>query len=374
MGSGTLPSQRSPHAREGFEFSFPAIRGVQGGREYYVAMCPLRSLSQLLKFNEEEIAPEIRAQRLINRARIPELAKYITDHPTEYVFSSLTASIDGIVRFEPTAERASTGRLFVPFNAKMVVNDGQHRRAGIEEALKERPELGDETLSVVLFVDRGLKRSQQMFADLNRYAVRPTRSIGILYDHRDRLSHLARELAGEVATFRGLVEMERTAISNRSRKLFTLSGIYHATKRFLRKSAGAEVSDQERKLAAEFWTEVGKHMPDWQAATTHSVSTAELRRDTIHAHGVALQAIAVAGAELVSRDSTRWRVRLKGLEKIDWSRSNSGLWEGRATVGGRVSKTEANVIMTANVLKDALGLPLSKIESEGEVRRDTANR
>ncbi len=45
--------------------------------------------------------------------------------------------------------------------------------AAIEEALKVRPELGDETLSVVFLHDAGLKRSQQMFADLNRHAISP---------------------------------------------------------------------------------------------------------------------------------------------------------------------------------------------------------
>ena len=70
-------------------------------------------------------------------------------------------------------------------NAKFVINDGQHRRAAIESALHENPELGDETISVVFFVDVGLVRTQQMFADLNRYAVRPTTSLSLLYDHRD---------------------------------------------------------------------------------------------------------------------------------------------------------------------------------------------
>ena len=68
-------------------------------------------------------------------------------------------------------------------SAKFVINDGQHRRAGIEAALRENPELGDETIAVVFFLDVGLRRCQQMFADLNRYAVRPTTSLSILYDH-----------------------------------------------------------------------------------------------------------------------------------------------------------------------------------------------
>ena len=79
----------------------------------------------------------------------------------------------------------NVGQLSIPMEAKFVINDGQHRRAAIEAALRENPDLGDETIAVVLFLDVGLKRCQQMFADLNRYAVRPTTSLSILYDHAD---------------------------------------------------------------------------------------------------------------------------------------------------------------------------------------------
>lgn len=352
-----------------FQYSFTALRGLQGGREYYVAMCPLKLLPKIFLFNEEELAPEIRAQRILNKARVPEIARYIVENQSDYVFSSLTASIDGEVHFEAAETLPHVGRLSVPMSAKFIINDGQHRRAAVEEALKERPDLGDETISVVFFVDRGLQRSQQMFADLNRHAVRPTRSIGILYDHRDGLSLLARKLAAEVTVFRGLVEMEKTTISNRSRKLFTLSSIYQATRRFFRKPSGAPVSEAEASLAAEFWNEVGKHMPDWQAAGARTISAAELRRDTIHAHGIALQALAVAGADLMQLEPSKWKSRLKGLEKVDWSRANAGLWEGRATIGGRVSKTEANVMLTSNVLKGAMGITLSAKETKVEARR-----
>ena len=68
-----------------------------------------------------------------------------------------------------------------------------------------------------------------MFADLNRYAVRPTTSLSILYDHRDEDAQLAKTLLQKVPVFTDLTETERSTISNRSIKLFTLSGIYHAT-------------------------------------------------------------------------------------------------------------------------------------------------
>jgi DNA sulfur modification protein DndB len=207
-------------------------------------MCPLKVIPKIFLFDEIELAPELRAQRTLNRARIPEMASYLADNPRAYIFSSITASIDGDTRFEPFNEAgpaSNAGRLLIPMTARFLINDGQHRRAAIEEALRESPELGEESLSVVFFIDAGLKRSQQMFADLNRHAVRPTKSLGILYDHRDPLSLLARTLAETVSVFKNLTEMEKTSIPNRSNRLHTLSSIYQATRTLLGNSAWTSV-------------------------------------------------------------------------------------------------------------------------------------
>ncbi len=345
-----------------FTYQFNALRGRQAAREYYAAMVPLELLPKLFLFDEEELKPELRAQRKLNKARVPEIAKYVLDNPHEYIFSALTASIDGDVAFAAITEdtdRRNIGILTVSMNARFIINDGQHRRAAIEQVLKERPELGAEAICVVLFIDAGLKRSQQMFADLNKHAVRPTRSLGILYDHRDPVSQLARQLVAEVAVFRDLTEMDKTTISNRSIKLFTLSSIYFATRQLLEKPARAPVSIEEARLAKLFWTSVAENMSDWNLAARREIASAELRRDYIHAHGVALQALALAGAELIRMFPAKWPAKLKGLQRVDWSRNNRKLWEGRATIGGRVSKATNNVVLTANVIKEKLGLRLS---------------
>jgi DNA sulfur modification protein DndB len=159
--------------------NFPAIRGVQAGREYYLTMWTLRTLRQISIFDEKELPPELRAQRILNKARIPEIADYVLNNPKDYVFSALTASIDSQVTFEPFSTKAGEDRLGileVPMDAKFIINDGQHRRAAIIEALNEKPELGYETIAVVFFLDVGLERCQQMFADLNRYAIMDNRN------------------------------------------------------------------------------------------------------------------------------------------------------------------------------------------------------
>lgn len=352
---------------EPFNYLFAAIRGVQAGREYYIAMCPLRIIPKIFLFNEEEeIPPELRAQRVLNQTRIPEIANYIVENPTEYVFSSLTASIDGIVQFKPYGENGldnKMGMLIVPMTARFIVNDGQHRRAAIEEALKVRPELGSETISVVFYIDAGLKKAQQMFADLNQHAVRPTRSLGILYNKRDSCARLALDLANKVPVFKGLTDFEKSSISNRSIKMFTLSGIYQATIDLLGKTKKEnEITDSEQKLAEEYWVEISRNIPEWNLLMQRKVSSNELRKDYIHAHGIALHALGLVGNSMMKKYPEDWKNQLQKLRDIDWSRSNTKVWEGRAMIGGRINKSRVNLILTTNIIKKILGLELTAEE------------
>lgn len=331
-------------------------------------MCPLRLIPKIFLFDEDELSPELRAQRMLNKGRLPALTKYVLDNPEDYVFSALTASVDGDMDFESAGVDGTafrTGQLRIPMASRFLINDGQHRRAAIELALKENPDLGDETIAVVFFHDAGLARSQQMFADLNRHAVRPARSIGVLYDHRDGEAQIARTVAGRSAVFKGYVEMEKSNLSARSRKMFTLSALYYGTQALLQ---GLDVEPKEgADLAQSYWEAVDKLLPEWAAVRTRELSASEMRRDFIHSHGIALHALGRIGNSLL-RDSTapsKWKRRLTPLKKVDWSRSN-GDWEGRAIVGGRVSKSHQNVTLTVNYLRNHLGLGLSPEERRVE--------
>src|SRR4051812_30536978 len=176
-------------------------------------MCPLKVIPKIFVFDEAEVPPELRAQRTLNRARIPEIASYLLTNADSYVLSALVASVDAKVSFTPYSNEvpaSALGMISVPMDAKILINDGQHRRAAIEEAIRENPAIGQDNVPVVFFADEGLKRSQQMFADLNRYAIRPSHSLGTLYDHRDPSSGLARYLAQQCSTFKGITEMERS--------------------------------------------------------------------------------------------------------------------------------------------------------------------
>lgn len=354
------------------EYSFSAIKGRQAGREFYISMCPLKIVPRLFLFQAEDLPPELRSQRVLNKARIPEISRYITSNRENYIFSAITASIDRQVTFDKLIvdgkELDDIGKLRIPLDARFILNDGQHRRAAIEEALKEQPDLGDETISVVFFIDKGLKHSQQMFADLNKHALRPSKSTGILFDHRDPLSSLACEIVERIPVFRNLTEMEKTSISNRSTKLFTLSAIYQGTLSLLRKTGKTKViTDAEMKVAFDYWSCVTKNMRDWQLAAQKGISTHELRQDYVHAHALALHAFGRLGAALLSTPSRDYRDDFKRLNDIDWARKNSALWEGRAMHNGKISKSHTCVTLTTNYLKTYFDLPLTPEETEVEL-------
>jgi DNA sulfur modification protein DndB len=357
-------SRSSRPSKEGTEYRFQSVRAVQAGRSYFVTACPLRLVPQVLTFAPADLPPGLRAQRLLNKGRIPQIAKYLTANPTSYVLSAITASIDADyreVRFEeqgPLLDGARVGQLVVPAGARILVNDGQHRREAIAAALRLRPELADESIPLVLFLDAGLVRNQQTFADLNRHAIRPATSLNVLYDHRDPVAKLARQVASEVCPFDKLTEFERSSLSNRSSKMFTLSAIHQATVALLRQRPSEEGKEEE--LVLEFWAIVGELVRSWGFIGEQSTAS-DLRRDYVHVHAVALHALGTVGGELMAKHPRGWQSRLRRLKELDWRRDNP-LWSGRAIRNGKISKAGPSLVLTANVLRDKVGLELGATE------------
>jgi len=347
-------------SKVGETYGFDAIRGIQAGREFYVAMCPLKIIPKLFIFTEFDLPPELRAQRTLRASRIPALKNYILNNPKDYIFSSLTASVDGTMKFEPApslGEGGKLGRLYVSMESRLLINDGQHRRQAIEEALKENPDLAHEMISVVFFEDKGLVRSQQMFSDLNKNAVKPTKSLSILYDHRDEFAKFIVAISYELEIFSGRVELEKTAISNRSIKFFTLNGIADATRKFLG-IKGRKISVDEQNKVKEFWNEMTKNIPEWQLLVQKRVTASELRKECVHSHTNLLNALGIVGNVLQNEYPSDWKQKLASLQNIDWSRSNPE-WEGKLLLRGRMLKTKLGIELAANTILKKCGIHLS---------------
>lgn len=357
-----------------FEYILPVIRGIQAGREYYVSMCPVRFLPKLLPFESEDLPPSMRAIRTLNQTRIPEIADYFVRNPTSYTCGAIAASIDADITFEAVgneAEERKIGRLRVPMDAKFTINDGMHRRMAFEMALRENPQLGYETVALILFLDIGVENSQQKFADLNSFQVPLEASLSLLYNHRDDRAKLVKAVVKQVEVFRCLTEMEKESLNGRSPKLFTLSTIDRAIIAWLSNTRGSQKAkssdsrsnkgkkesevDRQVQVAANYWSAVSSFIPDWQLVLHKQVAAGEIRRDFVHCHSVVLESLGEVGAALLSVFPESWEERLAVLSEVDWSISNPD-WEGGILLKGRILRSRASVRWMSDYLKKRLGL------------------
>lgn len=343
-------------------YRFPTVRGIQANKEYYIAMVPLKMLDKLFPNEEEYILPEYRAQRRLNESRVPVIKKYILENENSYVFSALAASIDGEYNFIPMGQDG-LGMLEISLDARFLINDGQHRKAAIGKALEEKPELGNESISIVLYEDLGLKNSQQMFTDLNKHAVKTSNSISELYDSRDDLAVITRDMIDAIPFFNEYVDKERDILGKFSSALFTLNTIYTSNKRILFKKKCDKKFEQ---FCIKYWRIVSKNMIPWQELQTKEISKKELREQYIAVQAVIIQSFGRLGNYLYKNKEVDLEVILSGLKNINWHR-NADCWYLRVIKeNGRMINNERAIVLATNMIKIALNVELTDDENSIE--------
>jgi len=335
-----------------YTYKFPVVKGIQAGREYYIAMVPLKMLGRLFPNEDEYVLPEYRAQRRISENRIPVIKKYILNNRDNYVFSALAASIDGEFSF-CELDKSGLGTLEVSMDAKFLINDGQHRKAAILAALAESDDLGVETISVVFYEDRGLARSQQMFTDLNKHAVKTSNSIAELYDSRDEIAVVSRRVIEKIPFLNEYTDKEKDILGKYSSCLFTLNTFYNANKRILQKK---KVTEQDEKYLISFWQCVVDNIPLWDDLVNREITKSELREKYVVNQVIIIQALALIGRELYIDKRIDMKAVCEKLQMVDWSRG-AKMWKGKIiNNNGRIMAGERAIAAATKEIKKIVGL------------------
>ena len=344
-------------------FQVPATRGRMGTTNFYTATLPFGAVTKLFTFNPDkmlELTPEERSQRALKRSRVPEIATYILDHD-DYIFSSITVSVDSEVKFDPVKTGADVGTLVLPLEAKYVINDGQHRVAGIEEALRQDPGLADDTISVVVLPDGGLDRSQQIFSDLNRTVHKTSKSLDILFDHRLPINRITMKCISEVPLFDGRIDKERVSLSVRSPRFATLSGLQQANVQLLgelsEKISPAE-EEAMQAIAVDYWTRLTELVVPWRDILEGDTKPQDARQEYVSSYALSLWALGHAGnAARAAHTGTagHWTDVLSGLGDINWKKANQE-WQGICMLGPEVITRAPTRRATANYIMWKLGL------------------
>ena len=345
-----------------YTYRFPAVKGTQAKREYYISMVPLRLLLKLFPAESDILLPEYRAQRRINELRIPEIKDYILKNRDSYVFSALSASIDGEFEFIPFSSD-DIGILEVDMESTFLINDGQHRKAAIEAALEEDLSLSDETISIVLFRDDGLARSQQMFTDLNKHAVKTSNSLSTLYDVRDPVAVATRNVIEAVPFLNMYTDKERDILGKNSSNLFTLNTIYKANQRILHSKS---CSDDELSFLLNFWRLIANNICEWNELVERTITKKALRENYIVTLGITIGAFGKLGRFFYDNPSYDMKKYLTKLKKIKWLRTNKD-WVNRSIrENGKVLNSDEAIGLTCSMIKQYIGLKLTKDEQAKE--------
>lgn len=328
----------------------PAIMGIQANEPYYAAMCPVEFLVHLFKYEDPALPPTMKAQRVLNKARIPEMRDYVLSG--NYTFSALTASIEGPFAFSALCQSSQIGMLHIDAAAQVIINDGQHRREALIKALEQKPELRNEHAVIVFYKAEGLERAQQIFTDLNQHAIRPTKSLNILFDNRENFSKLVRETASAMAGFAGRTELEKTTISNRSKNLYTLSGIFTSVEAFTRNIGLKEAA--LKQLTFNFYTAAYTNIDEWQRVVSNEISACEYRKTYVTAHAVFIKALGKIGNILYERYGDDMLTKMVLLSKVNLRKDNEEL-QGIILHGARVNGASISIVPLANYILNRMG-------------------
>ena len=202
---------------------------------------------------------------------------------------------------------------------------------------------------------QGLKRSQQIFTDLNKNAVKTSNSISELYDSRDEMAVLTRNVIWNIEFLNTYTDKEKDILGKYSSSLFTLNTFYTANKIIV----GRSVEPNSEEFLLKYWNLIVKHMKQWQELQSREITKVDLRENFIATQSIVIQAFGRIGNYFYTNPNNM-DVILQQLEKINWSR-NTQQWYMRAIgKNGRIITNKKAALLISNVIKKEIGIPLSQ--------------
>jgi len=202
----------------------PALRGIFGDWVYYSCVLPVSEFEKRVTFADElhknkELSKLI--QRELKSKRGVEIAEYLKTEKERF-FSSFVVAVYGgepcwypsnikpaedIIDFELISKDALDTLGFLRLSGKesLFALDGQHRLAGIKNALKEGIDIGEDEVTFILVAhkndDHGLQRTRRLFTTLNKQAVAVSKGEIISLDENDIMAIISRMLVEKSEVF-----------------------------------------------------------------------------------------------------------------------------------------------------------------------------
>ena len=139
--------------------------------------------------------------------------------------------------------------------------------------------------------------------------------------------------------------------------------LYKANQRILH---GDRCTEEDTAFLLEYWNAVSENIIEWQEVLNRTLTKKALRENYIVTLAITISAFGRLGRYFYDHRSFDMKGCLKKLQQIDWLRSNP-MWIGRAIrENGKVQNSEESISLTCAVIKQQIGIPLTKEELQKE--------
>jgi len=262
------------------ELVLPGIRAHMGDRIYYLTAMRMSDIAARIS-SADQILEGTSLDDLLQRRltdRTAGVGRYLIRQNQRFFNSLVVGSYGGRPNWHevtvtdvpqsydgelPAHLEGTIGFLVLNGDEILFAIDGQHRIAGIREALTARPSLGDEEVGVIFVAGitgksrnedpEGFRRTRRLFTTLNRYATKVSKSEIIALDEDDPVAIITRDVVQGYPPFVGRISLARgTSLHRRDvQNVTTIVTLYDCLDVFLQRGTGREWEELKRRRPLE---------------------------------------------------------------------------------------------------------------------------
>jgi len=354
-GDNITEKLRDFAASTGEVMKVPALKGRHGGVDFFVITLAFSKLSRYIEVTDPNLTTEL---------------KDGTKKPLDWRPA------------DPDAPEGSPawmiGELTLDQGDPLIIIDGQHRLGAIKEAISKDPDLRNESIPIVLFPYLDIEAAQQLFSDLNRTVKKTSKSLDVFFDRRDIVNRVVQKVVDKVSVFHERVDVENISVAKSPDKVFTLAGVYQATKPMIKGAHKGKLVQQELKrendnedeyanFLADAWEFISEQFPEWGKVASDEISIAQHRHEYLHWNSGVVSSIGEFVGVAMRQRGTNWKDAVKTAlthpDNGDWRR-DMDQWQGIITAGKQVLPRSAVRFQLVAYLKVKAGLALTEGEKE----------
>ena len=285
----------------------PALRARMGQSWYYISAMRMSDIAERISVAEEiHTSQSLRdlLQRTLSGDRTKKITDYLVEQDQRFFNSLVVGTYGGDPKWHEVSIRGTPstietelpghlegvlGILVLDGNEKLFAIDGQHRVAGIREALKRNEALEKEEVSVILVAGvtqehrqddaEGFERTRRLFTTLNRYAKPVSKRDNIALDEDDSVAIVTRLLLEDHALFseKTSIGQGNNIVPSDQRSFTTIGTLYDSLDKYLQEGATASWNkfkrfrpsedklEELRQKGSLFWDIYCEHFPELMA-------------------------------------------------------------------------------------------------------------